>query len=295
MADAEILTRWAPRSEAALVRFLPPVEEPARTLREAMRYACLDGGKRLRATLVYTTGEMLKTPLEWLDYPAAAIEMIHAYSLVHDDLPAMDDDEIRRGKPTCHKVFGEAGAILAGDALQCRAFEVLSLADSPFGAAEQVAMIRTLSEASGVHGMVAGQSLDLAAVGERLDVEQLTTMHRLKTGALIRAAVRLGAQCGGQSDHQTLEQLDIYARSLGLCFQIVDDILDEVVDTATLGKTSGSDRARDKATYTTMLGIDEARAMVGQLHRTALESLATIRHNTEAMARIADFVVNRSF
>ncbi len=287
------ISRWAERAERALERFLPDGSGPAGTLEAAMRYACLGGGKRLRATLVYATGDMLGTPPELLDRPAAAIEMIHAYSLVHDDLPAMDDDDLRRGKPTCHRAFDEATAILAGDALQSLAFEVLC-ADPSIAPGARAAMVRVLAEASGARGMAGGQALDLGAVGTMLDVDALAAMHGLKTGALIRAAVRLGALCGDNADAQTLEQLDAYAGNLGFAFQIVDDILDEVMDSGTLGKTGGADRARGKPTYTSMTGLDEARATVDALHRAALESLRTIRHNTGVMGEIADFVTRRT-
>ena len=289
-----VLEHWAARAQAALERFLPDASGPASDLEAAMRYAVLGGGKRLRAALVYATGEMLGAPLERLDRPAAAIEMIHAYSLVHDDLPAMDDDDLRRGKPTCHKVYGEAGAILAGDALQSLAFEILAPATPDGDARTHLDMVRVLAAASGARGMAGGQALDLAAVGARLDVDGLTTMHGLKTGALIRASVRLGG-LGANADPRTLSRLDVYGENLGFAFQIVDDILDETMDSDTLGKTGGADRARDKPTYTTMLGLDEARAMVGRLHRAALESLQSIGHNTETMTRIADFVANRHF
>lgn len=289
-----VLEHWAARAQAALERFLPDASGPASELEAAMRYAVLGGGKRLRAALVYATGEMLGAPLERLDRPAAAIEMIHAYSLVHDDLPAMDDDDLRRGKPTCHKVYGEAGAILAGDALQSLAFEILAPATPDGDARTHLDMVRVLAAASGARGMAGGQALDLAAVGARLDVDGLTTMHGLKTGALIRASVRLGG-LGANADPRTLSRLDVYGENLGFAFQIVDDILDETMDSDTLGKTGGADRARDKPTYTTMLGLDEARAMVGRLHRAALESLQSIGHNTETMTRIADFVANRHF
>ncbi len=289
-----MLERWAPRAEAALERLLPPPTGPAASLAEAMRYASLGGGKRLRAALVYSAGDMLGGDLDALDHAAAAVEMIHAYSLVHDDLPAMDDDDLRRGKPTCHKVYGEAAAILAGDALQSRAFEILALPGAGSDPAIRAAMVHTLARASGVDGMAGGQALDLAAVGASLSVDALATMHGLKTGALIRASVRLGAQCAAADAH-TLDALDAFADKLGFAFQIVDDILDEVMDSETLGKTGGADRARDKPTYTSMLGLEQARQTVHELHRGALESLATIRHNTAVMNEIADFVVERRF
>ncbi len=289
----DALQFWARRSERSLERLLPERDHPAPDLWYAMRYATLDGGKRLRATLVYVTGTMLGATPEQLDIPASAIELIHAYSLVHDDLPAMDDDDLRRGKPTCHRKFGEAAAILAGDALQALAFETLATAGADLDADVRLRLVAELSRAAGDRGMVGGQAIDLAAVGRTLGREQLDTMHGMKTGALIRSAVRMGAICGAPGDHALLATLDAYAGNLGLAFQIVDDILDETADSATLGKTGGADRARDKPTYTSALGVDRAREMVDALLDKALESLGTIGHNTETLRDIAGFVARR--
>lgn len=293
MTTTNVLSAWADRAEIALQARLPEATEHGNSLADAMRYASLGGGKRLRAALVYATGEMLGASPDRLDIPAAAVEMIHAYSLVHDDLPAMDDDDLRRGKPTCHKVFGDAMAILAGDALQCLAFEVLSTDTRDIEVDVKIEMIKTLASSSGFAGMAGGQALDLAAVGSQLDVDALSKMHGMKTGALIRASVRLGA-LAGDADSDTLARLDNFAGNIGLAFQIVDDILDEMTDSDTLGKTVGSDRANCKPTYTTMLGIAAARDMANRLEQTALESLAAIGHNTEVLSQITTFITRRS-
>ncbi|MCW8827635.1 MAG: (2E,6E)-farnesyl diphosphate synthase, partial [Gammaproteobacteria bacterium] len=255
-----LLSAYQMRIEAALQQWLPNDDEAPARLHAAMRYASLDGGKRVRPVLVYATGAALGVPLEQLDGPACAIEFIHAYSLVHDDLPAMDNDELRRGKPTCHRAFDEPTAILAGDALQSLAFEILArdnqMVTDP---TLRLAMAGELACASGSRGMAGGQAIDIAAEGTRLTLEQLQTMHRYKTGALIRASVRLGAL---SSPHATAEQragLDRYAGAVGLAFQIRDDILDVEADTETLGKPQGSDQARGKPTYTSLLGLDGAK------------------------------------
>ncbi len=289
----QTLRFWGQRTERVLSTLMPESHHPAPELARAMRYATLDGGKRLRASLVYLTGTMLGVDAGKLDRPAAAIEMIHAYSLVHDDLPAMDDDDLRRGKPTCHRRFGEAAAILAGDALQSLAFEILASDESGLDAAIRVRLIGELARAAGDRGMAGGQAIDLAAAGTRMTRKQLDTMHGLKTGALIRASVRIGALCGAPEDRELLAALDDFAGRIGLAFQIVDDILDDTVDSSTLGKPGGSDRALDKPTYTSVLGIDRARAVVDELVDSALERLATIGHNTGSLREIAGFVARR--
>ncbi len=289
-----MLTQWATRVEGVLDQLLPEAEGPVSALHEAMRYASLGGGKRLRASLVYSTGALLEVDTSLLDRPAAAVEMVHAYSLVHDDLPAMDNDDLRRGKPTCHRAFGEAIAILAGDALQTRAFEILCEHDSALPANNVLRMIKALAQSSGVAGMAGGQAIDLDAVGKNPDLEYLEIMHSMKTGALIRASVRLGALCSSTVTRDTLNQLDIFARCIGLAFQVIDDILDEVSDSGTLGKTGGSDRARNKPTYTSTVGLANARRIVDTLHGDALASLKTIRHNTDNMRQLADFIICRS-
>ena len=280
------------RSEAVLDRLLPPADLPVSHLAEAMRYAALGGGKRLRAALVYASGEALGADRAALDAPAAAVELIHAYSLVHDDLPAMDDDDLRRGKPTCHRAFDEATAILAGDALQTKAVEVLAAAET-IAPAQRLAMLRELAHASGVYGMAGGQALDLAAEGKILTLPELETVHRGKTGALIVASVRLGALAALAPDAPQLAALGAYGQALGLCFQIQDDILDVEGDTATLGKTAGADQARGKATYPALLGLDGARERARQEYARAVAALASLGAGAERLAQLAEYSLAR--
>lgn len=291
----ELLSEYQLRVEQALKRWLPEESTPPQHLHAAMRYASLEGGKRVRPVLVYATGRALGVPLEQLDGPACAIEFIHAYSLVHDDLPAMDDDDLRRGKPTCHKAYDEATAILVGDALQSLAFEVLSCDAGMVSDPERrLAIIRELALASGSRGMAGGQAIDIAAEGQRLSLEQLQTMHRYKTGALLKASVRFGAL---SSPHTTDEQhgaLDRYADAVGLAFQIRDDILDVEADTATLGKPQGSDLARDKPTYTSLLGLDGAKAKASALHEEAMESLRGFAEEADPLRWISAYIVDRA-
>ncbi|SDG16885.1 farnesyl-diphosphate synthase [Onishia taeanensis] len=261
----------------------------AERLDAAMRHGVLGGGKRLRPVLVYAAGRALGASDEALDPPAAAVELVHAYSLVHDDLPAMDNDDLRRGQPTVHRAFDEAVAILAGDALQTLAFEVLAHQAHPRLAAQ----VATLAEASGRSGMAAGQALDLAAVGQPADLESLARMHRHKTGALIRAAVRLGGLTAVEADDPRLVALDTYAAAVGLAFQIQDDILDVTSDTVTLGKTSGADAARDKPTYPALLGLDGARAMADDLLDEALAALAPLGDEAATLAALARHMIER--
>ncbi len=258
-------------------------------LEAAMRHGLLVGGKRLRPILVYAAGRALGADDNELDIPAAAIELIHAYSLVHDDLPAMDDDDLRRGQPTVHKAFDEASAILAGDALQTLAFELLARSPSP----RLGPLVATLAKASGRDGMAAGQALDLAAVGERPDLATLETMHRHKTGALIRAAVRLGGLVAVAEDDSRLRALDTYAAAMGLAFQVHDDVLDVTGDTDTLGKTSGADAARDKPTYPALLGLDGARAKAGALIDEALDAIAPLGEAAAPLAGLARYMIER--
>ncbi|MBD3896017.1 polyprenyl synthetase family protein [Halomonas sp. ML-15] len=258
-------------------------------LEAAMRYAVLGGGKRLRPVLVYAAGRALGAADADLDVPAVAIELIHAYSLVHDDLPAMDDDDLRRGQPTLHKAFDEATAILAGDALQTLAFEVLAGSASP----RLGALMRTLAEAAGRNGMVAGQALDLAAVGGQPDVEALANMHRHKTGALISAALRLGGLTAVAEDDPRLAALVAYGEAIGLAFQIHDDVLDVIGDTQVLGKASGADAARDKPTYPSLLGLTGARAKADGLLDDALAALAPLGERGAALAELARYMIER--
>lgn len=255
----------------------------------AMRHGVLVGGKRLRPVLVYAAGRALGAADDALDAPAMAIELVHAYSLVHDDLPAMDDDDLRRGQPTVHKAFDEATAILAGDALQALAFEVLARSAHP----RLPAMLLTLAESAGRDGMVAGQALDLAAVGGHPDVAALAAMHGHKTGALIRAAVRLGGLVAVAEGDPRLAALDDYARAIGLAFQIHDDVLDVTGDTATLGKASGADAARDKPTYPSLLGLEGARARAGELVEEALAALAPLGDGAIPLKALARYMIER--
>lgn len=261
---------------------------------DAMQYAVLLGGKRVRPFLVYAVGNMLGASDADLDAPAAAIECVHAYSLVHDDLPAMDDDALRRGKATCHIAFDEATAILAGDALQAFAFELLSGHEfTQVAAPQQLAMVRTLATASGQRGMCGGQALDLAATDNHIDRKQLESIHRHKTGALIEAAVHLGILASTPPPASTTDALLSWARTIGLAFQVQDDILDEVGETATLGKPQGSDREQHKATYPTLMGMEQARALLTQLHEKALQGLRAIPYNTQLLEEFTDFLITR--
>jgi farnesyl diphosphate synthase len=279
------------RTEAALDAVLPQADvEPAR-LHEAMRYAVLGGGKRVRPMLCHAAGEVLGARPEQLDAAACALELIHVYSLVHDDLPAMDDDAMRRGKPTVHVQYDEATGLLVGDALQSQAF--VALGSAALDAPRQAALVRELAHASGSLGMAGGQAIDLASVGKRLTRAELETMHRMKTGALLRAAVRMGALCGGALTADTEARLDTYARAVGLAFQVVDDILDVTADSATLGKTAGKDAANDKPTYVSIIGLDESRKLAARLRRDAHDALAPLGERGLRLAQIADLVVER--
>ncbi|WP_437608766.1 (2E,6E)-farnesyl diphosphate synthase [Erwinia sp. V71] len=297
MDFAKLLNAYHERVNAALSRLLAPLPFQSSPLVNAMEYGALLGGKRLRPFLVYATGDMLKADPASLDAPAAAVECIHAYSLIHDDLPAMDDDNLRRGQPTCHIKFGEDTAILAGDALQTLAFSIL--ADEPMpgvGAQERIAMISELARASGVAGMCGGQALDLAAEGQQIDLPALEQIHRHKTGALIRAAVRLGALAAGERGREALPALDRYADAIGLAFQVQDDILDVVGDTAILGKRQGADQDLGKSTYPALMGLENARAKAWDLYQESLSSLDTLAaqsFNTTSLQALASFIIER--
>ena len=259
-----------------------------------MRYAVLGGGKRIRPALVYLAGQTVGVPLHTLDAAACAVEFIHAYSLIHDDLPAMDDDDLRHGQPTCHKVYGEALAILAGDALQTLAFHTLAEDRSTLAdAATRLRMLAVLAQAAGSRGMVGGQAIDLAAVGQELSLAELENMHIHKTGALIRACVLLGALSQPAVDATQLAQLDHYAKCIGLAFQIRDDILDVVGDRSTLGKATGADRAQGKPTYPTLLGLEGAREHAHLLHQEALTSLQAFGAEAEPLRWLANYIVER--
>jgi farnesyl diphosphate synthase len=287
------LERLQQRVETALRARLPAPTRPPERLHEAMAYATLGGGKRVRGVLVHAAGEAVGAPPERLDAPACAVEMIHAYSLVHDDMPCMDDDDLRRGKPTVHRAFDEATALLVGDALQTQAF--LCLADDPqLSPAQRCAMMQALAQASGSLGMAGGQAIDLAAVGQRLDLCALETMHRMKTGALIRASVRLGALATPDPDPASLAALDRFAENIGLAFQVQDDILDVEGDTEVLGKTQGADQALNKPTYPSLLGMDAAKQRARQLVHDALEALESFGPQATLLGDIAGYVVSRS-
>ena len=281
------------RMEAVLMASLPGDEHIPARLHQAMRYAVLDGGKRVRPLLVFAAGELVGADPARLDHAAAAVELIHAYSLVHDDMPAMDNDVLRRGKPTVHVAFDEATALLAGDALQTAAFDALSgcvLTDDP---RDQLAMINLLAKASGSLGMCGGQGVDLYSVGKALSLPELEMMHILKTGALIRASVLLGARCGTALDAGALEKLDHAAKCVGLAFQVIDDILDCEADSATLGKTAGKDVANDKPTYVSLLGMAAAKEKAAELQHAAHAALSSLGGNATRLQQVADFIVAR--
>ncbi|MCX7890861.1 MAG: polyprenyl synthetase family protein [Burkholderiales bacterium] len=283
------------RVEAALERALPAAGHLPARLHEAMRYAVLGGGKRVRPLLVFAAGEATAADAARLDIAACAVELIHAYSLVHDDLPCMDDDVLRRGKPTVHVEYDEATALLVGDALQSAAFELLAGTPAARDAATQLEMVRTLALAAGSRGMAGGQAIDLASVGRALTLPELELMHIHKTGALIRAAVRLGALAGEPLAPERFERLDRYAKCVGLAFQVVDDVLDAEASTATLGKTAGKDAAQGKPTYVSTLGRERAKALAGELRREAHAALEGLGAAAGRLAGLADFIVLRKF
>ncbi|MFC6670190.1 polyprenyl synthetase family protein [Marinobacterium aestuariivivens] len=286
------LQEYALRVESALdARLQHRSIEPR--LQEAMQYALFNGGKRIRPCLVYLSNQLLGGDVRNADPAACAIEAVHSYSLVHDDLPAMDDDDLRRGKPTCHIAFDEATAILAGDALQCIAFEWLSDDDSGLEAAQRLQMVRTLARAAGDRGMVAGQAFDLAHVGRPLTLEQLQQMHSHKTGALLTAAVELGALSAGIDSGDAWQALKRYGDAIGLAFQVQDDILDIEGETVTLGKPQGSDLAQNKPTFPALLGLTQAKAKLQHLHREALAALEPFGADATALRQLADYIVSR--
>ena len=278
--------------DAALDRALPTPEQHFGQLHEAMRYSVLGDGKRIRPALTLATAEAFSVPVEQVLAPACAVELIHAYSLIHDDLPAMDDDDLRRGRPTCHIAFDEATAILAGDALQALAFELLATAPA-LSADIRLRMIQALSSASGHSGMVGGQAIDLASVGAQPRIEDIERMHRCKTGALIECAVNLGALTAADEAAPWMDGLRHYAQSIGLAFQVQDDILDVEGQTETLGKQQGADIARNKPTYPTLLGMEGAKQLLQRLHQQACDSVSSLGSRGERLRAIADFVVQR--
>ena len=298
MQDRTPAGDWQPafreRVEGVLRRVLPPGErEPAR-LHRAMRYAALGEGKRIRPLLVYATGSAIGIAPVTLDPPAAAVELIHAYSLVHDDLPAMDDDDLRRGRPTTHRAFDEATAILAGDALQVLAFDLLANEPMPgVDNAGRVEMIRLLAQASGTAGMAGGQAMDLAATGQRLEPRQIEEMHERKTGALMRASVLIACAASPRLPGEKRDALDGYGRAIGLCFQIVDDLLDVLGDPAVTGKVAGSDALRGKPTYPAIAGVGAARARAAELAEDGIAALAGFGPEADALREFAADLVQR--
>ena len=283
----------AQRVEGALAAALPAANELPQTLHAAMRYAVLGSGKRVRALLAYASGELSEAEPGVVDHAAVAVELIHAYSLIHDDLPCMDDDVLRRGKPTCHVAHGEAMALLAGDALQTLAFEVIAKAPRRHAASPAAAQIALLAEAAGSRGMAGGQALDLSHVGNALGVSELERMHALKTGALIRAAVRLGSGCGDALDQTQADALDRYAAAVGLSFQVVDDVLDVEGTDKSLGKTAGKDAMQGKTTYVSLLGLDVARKRVAELREEARAALLDFGARARRLNELADWIALR--
>jgi farnesyl diphosphate synthase len=294
--DASAFAAWSrerqQRIEGVLESLLPAADSPASRLASAMRYATLGGGKRMRPLLAYAASEVAGADPADVDSRAAAVELIHAYSLIHDDLPCMDDDSLRRGKPTCHVAYDVATALLAGDALQSLAFAVIAAPGRAHPADADAC--RILAEAAGHAGMAGGQQLDLDATGATLGLLELTRMHALKTGALIRAAVRLGARCGRPLAREEVDALDRYARAAGLAFQVVDDVLDVEGSAATLGKTAGKDAAQNKATFVALLGLAEARRQAQALHAEARAALVPFAASGRRLAELADWIVLRT-
>lgn len=277
--------------ERALGAYLPAEPQVPARLHAAMRYAVLDGGKRVRPLLVFAAGELFGAEMESLSRAAAAVEMIHAYSLVHDDMPCMDDDALRRGKPTVHVKYDEATALLVGDALQSQAFIVL--AEGEGEASRKLAMVRLLAQASGSVGMCGGQAIDLASVGVTLSLAELEQMHRLKTGALLRASVLLGALSGKLLSDVEMTALDAYASAIGLAFQVVDDMLDATADSATLGKTAGKDAADNKPTYVSILGLEQSQALAEKLRNDAHQAVMQFGDKARRLCELADLIVHR--
>lgn len=295
-SEREPFETWCERRRALVEHFLeqilPPADTEPRLLHEAMRYAVLGGGKRVRPLLVFASSEGFGAPIETLLPVAAAVELIHVYSLVHDDLPAMDDDALRHGRPTVHVAFDEATALLTGDALQTLAFQLLATPLPGLSPDRQLGLVRGLARASGSHGMAGGQALDLAATGRKIPLEELQTLHRCKTGALIRYAVLAGAYCD-EPDAQTYATLERGANALGLLFQITDDILDATADSATLGKTAGKDERHAKATYVTLLGLEGAIEAARRTLEETLTELSSLGPAAERLCELARFVAER--
>lgn len=288
------MAQWRLQVDNAMENWLPSETTHPASLHQAMRYSVLNGGKRIRPILAYATGESFGAAATIIDVPATAVELIHAYSLIHDDLPAMDDDELRRGRPTCHIAHGEAMAILAGDALQALAFRILSHYGDDLSNDQRIEMIKILTLASGSRGMAGGQAIDLDSVGIQISISELENMHIHKTGALIRASINMGALCASQIDANELKILDHYAKCIGLAFQIKDDILDIESDTEILGKTQGSDVAKNKPTYPSLIGMTESKKMAKDLLDESLLSLDKLQLQSNRLADLAHFIIERN-
>lgn len=284
-------TVYQQKVEQALASTLPSANTQPETLHAAMRYAVLGGGKRVRALLSYAAAELVGAPASSADAAAVAVELIHAFSLVHDDMPCMDDDDLRRGKPSCHKQYGDATALLVGDALQSLAFECIANTHAP----QALKQVQILAQATGSRGMCGGQEIDLQSTGKVLSRDALETMHQYKTGALIRAATLLGAYAADHTGDEHIKLLNQYSLNMGLAFQVVDDILDATADTHTLGKTAGKDALQEKSTYVSLLGIDEAKALVTTLYEQTLQSLAGFDKQADSLRGIARFICERPF
>ncbi|WP_045460891.1 (2E,6E)-farnesyl diphosphate synthase [Vibrio hyugaensis] len=290
----ETLTSYQQRNNQQLNQWLEQLPHQEQPLIQAMKYGLLLGGKRVRPFLVYITGQMLGCEPEDLDTPASAIECIHAYSLIHDDLPAMDDDDLRRGQPTCHIKFDEATAILTGDALQTLAFTILAEGElNPNAESHRIKMVQALAQSSGANGMCVGQALDLGAENRRVSLAELEEIHRNKTGALINCAVKLGALASGDKGLEVMPHLERYSKAIGLAFQVQDDILDIISDTETLGKPQGSDQELNKSTYPSLLGLEGAMEKAHTLLQEALQALEAIPYNTQLLEEFARYVIER--
>ncbi|HJS89061.1 MAG TPA: farnesyl diphosphate synthase [Steroidobacteraceae bacterium] len=293
-AFAAQLEAWRTRMEAALASRLPRTDQTPERLHAAMRYSVLGGGKRVRPILLFATARALGLEEDRVEAAACALELVHVYSLVHDDLPAMDDDDLRRGRPTCHKAYDEATALLVGDALQSLAFELLARdAALPSEAAIRLRLVQLLAEAIGSLGMAGGQAIDLEAEGRKLAIAQIEEMHSMKTGALIRASVMMGAACAPALEPHLARSLAGFAAPIGLAFQIQDDLLDVLSDTATLGKAAGADRERGKPTYPSVLGVSASQEQVRRLHGEAMESLSPLGSRADALRGVTDWLLAR--
>jgi farnesyl diphosphate synthase len=295
--DPQVFNTWVNamqlRTESMLDQHMPANIIPER-LHEAMRYATLNGGKRVRALLAYAAGEFCHADLAKTDAAAAAVELVHAFSLVHDDMPCMDDDDLRRGKPSTHKQYGDATALLVGDALQSLAFQLITQ-DAHLQDAQKIKMLHLLAVATGSRGMAGGQAIDLESTGLPLTQAELEIMHLHKTGALIHAATLMGAYSCDQENVEKIDAVDHFSKSIGLAFQVVDDILDAEADTATLGKTAGKDMQANKSTYVTLLGLQKAKALANELHNNAINALSTFGQEADLLRHLANFITKRSF